>query len=207
MNYLKNLVALRIDEYTEGGAVPDLPGGDIDAELSQAVRYILHNAPRSAVLPLAKKADSPTLTQNEVRHSTIISLPSDYLRFLSVQGSEWDEPATYTIEQNSEQYRNQKYEMSRASEQDPVVSLIPYINGDSKQALELFPKTEELDSQGLLYVPQSEPYDLGSEFDDAIGWRTAAQLLVILRSPSAEGVLKLADQAILTIGTDEVRRP
>lgn len=202
-NYLKNLVAQRFDEFIEGDSPTDIPIGNLENELTNACRSIVKRAHRNAVLQIGKQASSPTLIQMEARGSTVIPVPSDYLRFLQVAGKEWGEPATYTVPNNSQVYRDQKYTMKRATKADPLVALIPYYSSSVNEAFELFPAIEELDSQGLIYVPDIGPYDLPVEFEDALTWRATAQLLVIGQRPGADAVFSLSNNALQEIGLDE----
>lgn len=198
--YLKRLVALRVDEYTEGENV-NLPSGDVGIELVNAARSIIKRASRTAVLPLAKKAASVTMNTKKT-NSTILPLPADYVRFIQVQGKTWLQPVTGLIPADSRDYKNQTYEMLRATLETPMVFMVPWHSGDSNRALELFPQVEELDDQGLTYVPEVQPYDMPVEFEDALVWRATMAVLVILRSNNVNAVLTLSENAIAEISTE-----
>jgi|SRR5690625_2704504 len=196
LNYLKRLVALRVDEYTEGENVPDLPSGDIDMEMANATRSVLRRAGRNAVMMLAKDYVNPDLIQTK-RGSTIIPFPHDYVRFLQVDGRGYKQPVTGLISNDTRLYKQQVYPMKRTTVEQPYGFLIPYGAG---RAVELFPSIREVES--FLYVPEALAYDLPEEFEDAIVWRTVLAILVIMRSQAVNAVMPLSETAIQEIGLE-----
>lgn len=194
LNYLKRLIALRIDEYTEGESVPDIPVGDLDIELENAVRSVISRSSRSALLGLSEKQSSIELVDNT--NSTIIPLSGDYVRFIQLRSPQHDQPVIRLTAMDTRNYKDQVYTMTRATASDPMGFLIPYIHDNSKKAIELFPKITELTNQGLMYVPETKSYDMPVEFEDAIVWRATMAMLVILRSNTVNTVLSLSEAAI-----------
>ena len=200
LTYLKRLVALRIDEHTEGD-VPNAPGGDIDIELANAARSVIKRSSRTGVLQLGKQAQNPVLVDSG-RDSTIIPLPSDYLRFLQIDGKGYKQPVTTLLQADSRTYQEQIYTMKRATVANPLGFMIPYHTQNGNRAIELYPGVTQLAPQGLMYVPEIPAYDLPVEFEDALVWRATLAMLVILRSPSATSVLGLSESAIAEIGSE-----
>lgn len=196
LNYLKRLVALRVDEYTEGENIPDLPSGDIDLEIANATRSILRRASRNAVMMLAKNYNDPDLNQTK-RGSTIIPFPHDYVRFLQASGRNYKQPVTGLLSNDSQLYKLQVYPMKRTTVDQPYGFLVPYGDG---RAVELFPSIREVES--FLYVPEVLAYDLPEEFEDAVVWRTVLAILVIMRSQAVNAVMPLSETAIQEIGLE-----
>lgn len=197
-NYLKKLVALRIDEYTEGETIPDVPAGDLSIELENATRSIIKRADRNALLGIATKLADPVLIDKD--YSSIVPLPDTVLRFLQVKGTAWEQPTTVLIGNNANAYKEQIYAMKRATKDNPLAFLVPYIHENGRRGIELFPK-DSLDTQGMIVVEEIPSYDMPVEFEDAIVWRTTASILVILNSSKVNAVFGLAEAAIQEIGT------
>lgn len=185
---LKELVLLRVDEFTEeiAGEIPDAPVGDVEEELKFAAKSILRKMDRhTALLATTFATDATTgvaVTENSSPQGTVITLPADFLRFVSVKMDSWEQAVNEFLSDASPRYREQKYTRRRGTVEKPLVFIIPYDNTGNaditNMALEVFPNDATLSS--LVYVGVKDPEDMPDEFMDALCWEAAGRVLLIM---------------------------
>jgi len=203
LDRLINLVTLRIDEYTEDidGEAPEAPIGDIPSELGVSAKAILHLLPRFSLFSLSKKADAVVLVQPTAEErGTIVPLPDDYVRFISIRMAGWHYPVTSVIREDDDMIKKQAYEYLKTTNNSPFATLVPYTNA-SKKALEVFPKSDTL--QDLFYAPYYKVYDLPGQFDDAVVWHATSNVLLTMRLTAlADKALQKLDLAIKILNSE-----
>ena len=129
LDYLKKLVALRVDEYSESPdniGEDDVNFGDFEYELDQSARKILTTVDRYYAIQSAKKAKYITAKEDTSKKCLTIPLPEDYLRFVSLNVSGWKTPCTNVISDSTKAYRMQQYDMRRGTVEQPKTFLVPY---------------------------------------------------------------------------------
>lgn len=202
MNKLKGLVLLRIDEYSEDFALNegDFPIADVEAELTESAKAVSRIAPRE-VMTLSSKAassgqDGLTIHSPENR-GTIIELPEDYLRFLSLKMKGWKRVATNTYPDTSILYEHQVYEKRRGTSNNPMVFTVPHAPGEngSKRGLEVFPVSDAVEN--LIYVPYATVETIPEELHDLVAWKAVVSVLLIMKEYSGAKAATQKEQQAL----------
>ncbi len=131
LDYLKQLVKLRVDEYMETSDAEttiDLNMGDIEYELGRAPRYVLSVVDRVVGFTSATSTTTLTVVQEPEKFRTIIPLPDNYMRFISLMMEGWNVPVNELLPDTSRAYREQQYAMRRGTNEQPKAFIIPYVN-------------------------------------------------------------------------------
>ena len=128
LNKLKELVTLRVDEYSEQAQTPfpEVPTGDIEYELNEAAKSLTRKLDRVSSFVASRKQKNIIPVQKE--NSTVLPLADDFLRFVSVKLKGWRQPATDFVRDTSAIYRHQIYDNRRAGVEKPVAAMIPMLD-------------------------------------------------------------------------------
>lgn len=128
LNKLKELVTLRVDEYSEQAQTPfpEVPTGDIEYELDEAAKSLTRKLDRvsSFIASKLQKNIIPITKDNSV----VLPLADDFLRFVSVKMQGWRQAATDFVRDTSPIYRQQIYDHRRAGVEKPVAAMIPLLD-------------------------------------------------------------------------------
>lgn len=183
---LVDVVEWRIDHVTAEGQTPAFNHDAIYAEMKDATRWLINQAPKRLVAFLTE--DGSSLTPVERDSSLVIPLPATYLRFLSIKMNTWLVPATDLVEPTSNLYRLQANPYSRADTHGPVAAWIDYPSGPANIAIETFPKGDPAAAFEFSYVKYLAPeaiealsIDGATKLVDALLWETTARLLRSVR--------------------------
>ena len=183
----------RIDLVTKTGQSPVIDRSQAYRELEVAGNQLVMQVPISLLMREKTEysvAANSAVVQNTLTapiadsKSTIIPLPTDFLRFVSINMKGWvGQPAELTTVHDA-LYRTQMNPATRADIYDPVVALIPYSTSD--QALECFPQDDQANPILSLYIVQEQdPEDFSEQLRDALLWLGASRMLSILQENNA----------------------
>lgn len=129
MDSLQSSVSIEVDEYLEKDTDPDdqaIPYGDIAFYLHEGAKEVIRRLDRMQALDLAKKAIRPHAIIDTTSGKATIPVPADYYRFLSLDLSSFNKPATEFVSQNSSAYRLQQFKGRRGTPARPFVTIIPF---------------------------------------------------------------------------------
>lgn len=129
-DYLKQLVKLRVDEYMETSDAEttiDFNIGDIEYELSRAPRYVLSLVDRVVGFSSAITTTTLPVVQEPEKARTIVPLPSNYMRFISLSMLDWNVTVNELLSDTSRAYRDTQYFMRRGTIEQPKAFIIPYV--------------------------------------------------------------------------------
>jgi hypothetical protein len=223
--HLIQWVEARIDEVLTSENIIESPVNIIDQELDPSAVYILRNARREALFSTVRgdkqhhasneRTDVPTRVIKNDDGSGVIILPTDFLRFVSLQMNDWNRPLTKLISQDDELYKRQFNTYQRGSTSKPVGALVDYTgeySTDEKtpvagqgpnavqvnQAIEFFTSPEGV-IKTFTYVPRLKAEQMPVDLIDAMVWYAASRTLFILKRfeeaqvADANGVKLLAE--------------
>ena len=181
-------------KYDEIGLNDSEMIGDTDSEhldtiirsnIETAYRYVSFNADESMIE--GKEVSGP-LTIREDLVGTV-SLPSDFLRCISVRLSSWHSAGTL-IDESSPEYRMQYDPFACGTYQNPVAALI-HNNG---RKLELFKAKTGSDTLVLVYVPTcgSENIDVSDQLVESFIYYVAGLTATTFREDVANDFFNIA---------------
>lgn len=211
LNDLIDRVSAKIDEVlppVEGGeadGMREAPVNFITEVIDKAAENVLTKAPKAMVRQVVKKGtthypagatdpDTPG-TNPAIRviytagtGISVIPCPADFLRFFSIQLSDWEVPATELIEEGDPKYRIQKNNsVRRGTPKKPyaaLVSFADYVAGEQAEgwynrgaAIECFSNPTTPTLTAFFYIPQIKAVDIPPSLIDAVMWDAASQTL------------------------------
>lgn len=221
-NQLIDRVSAKIDEVlpsVEGVAAEGMreaPVNFIDEVLDKAAEFILHNAPKTMVRQVIKKAefhfpvDHPDvpgvnpavrLIYDAVTGISVVPCPTDFLRFLTIELSDWEVPSTELLEEGDPKYRMQKNNsIKRGTAKKPQAALIgftDYVAGEidanfsnKGTAIECFSSKSVPTISRFHYVPKTAAIDMPDDLIDAVCWEAASRTLYMMQQPEKAGVAR-----------------
>jgi hypothetical protein len=159
LDYLKQLVALRVDEYSESASNigdDDINYGDIEFELDKSARKVLTSVDRFTILDSSVRDTTLSPVDTDDGYGSILALPADFLRFVSLKYSEWNRNVTGLISDDTSAYQQQQFSMRRGRNDKPKAFIVPYHEAQSGVVPTGFILVEVTEA--------SAPNDLGDTF-------------------------------------------
>ncbi|HAS58509.1 MAG: hypothetical protein CL554_08090 [Algoriphagus sp.] len=204
-------VSAKIDEVlppvqgVEGEGMFEAPVNFITEVIDKAAENILLKAPKAMIRQVVKKGslhfpvgatdpDTPPINPNirliytaETGISVIVC-PVDYLRFFSIQLTDWKTPVTELIEEGDPKYRIQKNNrVRRGTPTKPYAALISFADYEANEqaagwynkgaAIECFSNPTQPTLTAFYYIPQLKAVDIPPSLIDAVIWDAASQTL------------------------------
>lgn len=191
---LVDWVEARIDEITPENQTPTLGHDLVYKELQQAAYIVLRRA-RTQVVYEALEDGSGGSTSTD-GDSTVIQLPSDFLRFIRIRLSSWDKPVDQLLAPDTNGYRQQHNQYQKGTAGRPMAAMIPKISGGSKIAVQCWPSGTVTE---LLYVPQLAPEEMPSVLEDSMVWFAAGRALQSIRNEAFSAAYQAGNDALSAI--------
>jgi hypothetical protein len=119
-----------VDEYMETSdsvTTIDFNIGDILYELSRAPRYVLSLVDREVGFSSAITTTTISVVQEPEKARTIVPLPSNYMRFISLSMLDWNVAVNELLSDTSRAYRDTQYFMRRGTIEQPKAFIIPHV--------------------------------------------------------------------------------
>lgn len=176
LDYLKHWVTARVDELMPSGSSTDGPIGLLEPELDEAARWVLLNARKELVYQAAK--DGSDLDTTQKNDKTLIHLPEKYIRFIRLKMTGWNRAIDSLISVDSDQYRHQQNQFNRGRKERPVAAIVAHIKGESKRAIECYPKDVSIEE--FVFTPRLSSYEMPKDLSEAMVWNAVARTLQIL---------------------------
>lgn len=181
------MVMKKMDEltpYSEGFVLTTTASqkpieGTIDSILDECARDILLSHPLSK-LPLTSIIPTPA---GQTDGSGFISLPSDYLRLVSLQIKGFKRDIVNLITPDDPLYKLQTNEFVRGSKNKPVAFLAQkVIGGTARQVIHYFSLNagDTHITEQFVYVALISAENFNSYLLDGLGWLAASKTLVAL---------------------------
>ncbi len=222
-NILIERVSAKIDEVLPPGdnvnaeALIEGPVNYIDSELDRSADFILRQAPVTMVKQVMKSAlkhfpisISPATPEanpdvrviyDQVELTSIIPVPQDFLRFISLKLDSWRSPVMELLRQEDPKYRKQKNNFFyRGTAHKPVAALIGFTDylpaevsasfPNNKLALECFTTKAAPTIETFHYVPRTLAEDMPDDMIDALCWECASRVLLIMKRPTESQAAK-----------------
>ena len=198
---LVQLVEFRADQITGTGQTIGVNKERIYAELELAARKVLRTARRELVFAHATE-DAASLNTDKVtvNDRLRLPLPADFLRFLRIECENWQFPVDELTPSDSERYRAQANEYSRADSFHPVAAIVPYGTAPG-YAVEPFPASAADEPvTEFFYVAETDPEDMPDTLKDAMVYYAATSVLLNERRPGeAATALASAESEMVSI--------
>lgn len=175
---LVDKVESRIDEITPAGGSPTIPHESLYLELENATVQVLRRA--IPELTYSEATDGSGSSAAVGADSTVITLPADFLRFLSLKLDGWRVTMYHLMRATSKERSLQGNPYMQGAAGRPVAVFIPRAGGYGIEAWPAGTITE------LLYVADKAPEDINEKgLEDAILWLAASRALLTLKESEA----------------------
>ena len=184
---IKRLSVSYADEVLpdDGGFTPPIASDQFDDLLDESARWVITHVDRQHLLNIATVVENNTALVTENTDGTgVITLPSTFVRFLSLKMSDWNRPVTSLVNPGTEQYDAQFVKGIRGSRWKPIAAL--------SQSSGSVPKIEYFSTQAdthtisrLEYVLYTVAEQMPDALIDGMCWLIASRLLVSLQHEEA----------------------
>lgn len=164
-----------------GDSAIESPISNMGEELDTAAEFVIKLSRTELLLSLVKKATAPKIEANE-DGSGLIHVPSDLVRFIRLQLSDWHRPVDKLITQHDPEYLKQRNKFVRGTIYKPVGVLVAYTESDSNQAIEYYStQVKKPVIKEFSYIPETKAENMPNMLIDSVIWMTASRALSILR--------------------------
>lgn len=184
-------VEARIDEITPEEQSPTIGHEQLYTELQQAAYMTLRRARTQIVYEAIEDGSGGSTSADG--DSTVIQLPSDFLRFIRVRLDTWDKPVDQLVPPDSNAYRQQHNAYQQGTAGRPMAAIIPKLGGGSKIAVQCWPSGSVTE---LLYVPQLVPEDVPGVLEDPMIWYAAGRALQAIRNSAYQAAYQAANDSL-----------
>lgn len=170
-------VLYRIDQVGAAGQVEPLNRESVWKQLKKAARHILRYSPWQIALFSASSHSAGVSAKDG---GSLLTLPSDFLRLLRIESSDWERAVTELLSDKDPLYYVQGNPNSRVDGTRPIAVLVANPGSAPNQGLHVYPSVT---AASVLYVPDVEPDAISEDLEDAMIWEAAGRVLDATNEP------------------------